>query len=243
MSINVNLCSYTEGSSQALSIEPKRHELSRTNSRTKMGLLPVEVAFLVLLTGSQGMSATCVEREEHILRYLISSQPPYDNYYNISKAVYPSVDLPSLLIKITVTFLNGSGNLTHLAGSSRSPINGSTSNISQTGKNVHENITTYKFTWSASCLYVGGGNISLTSMNVFSLWAIYPNRRERQLYLTLPQFCRGFSADTMIYFLSTVGLLANVLLLLTYHYHHHHMIIIIITDIIIIIIISIITCH
>ena len=167
------------------------------------------------------MSATCMEREEHILRYLISSQPPYDNYYNISKAVYPSVDLPSLLIKITVTFLNGSGNLTHLAASSRSPINGSTSNISQTGENVHENITTYKFTWSASCLYVGGGNISLNSMNVFSLWAIYPNRRERHLHLTLPQFCRGFSADTMIYFLSTVGLLAISLLLLTYHHHHH----------------------
>ena len=192
------------------------------NLRTKMGLWPVEVAFLVLLSGSQGISATCMEREEHIQRYLISSQPPYDNYYNISKAVYPSVDLPSLLIKITVTFLNGSGNLTHLAGSSRSPINGSTSNISQTGKNVHENITTYKFTWSASCLYVGGGNISLTSMNVFSLWAIYPNRRERQLYLTLPQFCRGFSADTMIYFLSTVGLLAISLLLTDHHHHHHH---------------------
>ena len=226
MSINVNLCSYTEGSSQALSIEPKRHELSRTNSRTKMGLLPVEVAFLVLLTGSQGMSATCVEREEHILRYLISSQPPYDNYYNISKAVYPSVDLPSLLIKITVTFPRDNGNLTHLAASSRSPINGSTSNITQTEESILETtetkITTYKFTWSASCLYVSGGNISLASMNAFSLWAIYPNRRERQLHLTLPQFCRGFSADTMIYFLSTVGLLAISLLLLTDHHHHHH---------------------
>ena len=211
-----------------------------------MGLLPVELAFLVLLTGSQEMSATCMEREENIQRYLISSQPPYDNYYNISKAVYPSVDLPSLLIKITVTFLHGSDNLTHLAASSRSSINGSTSNISQTGENVRdswksslaassrspinsstsnisqtgENVrettetknTTYKFTWSASCLYVSGGNISLTSMNVFSLWAIYPNRRERQLHLTLPQFCRGFSADTMIYFLSTVGLLAISLL-------------------------------
>ena len=77
-------------SSQALSIDPKLHD-----SRTKMGLLPVEVTLLVLLTGSQGMSATCMEREEHIQRYLISSQPPYDNYYNISKAVYPSVDLPS----------------------------------------------------------------------------------------------------------------------------------------------------
>ena len=114
---------------------------------------------------------------------LISSKPPYDNYYNISKAVYPSVDLPSLMIKITVTFLHGNGNLTHLAGTSRSPINGSTSNISQTGGNVRETtetkITTYQFTWSASCLYVSGGNINLTSMNVFSLWAIYPNRRER----------------------------------------------------------------
>ena len=78
-----------------------------------MGLLSVEVAFLVLLTGSQGMSATCMEREEHILRYLISSQPPYDNYYNISKAVYPSVDLPSLLIKITVTFLNQGRNMVY----------------------------------------------------------------------------------------------------------------------------------
>ena len=172
------------------------------------------------------MSATCMEQEEHIQRYLISSQPAYDNYYNISKAVYPSVDLPSLLIKVTVKFPHDSGNLTHLAGSSQSPINSSTSNISQTEENVLETterkITTYKFTWSASCLYVSGGNISLTSMNVFSLWAIYPNRRERQLHLTLPQFCRGFSADTMIYFLSTVGLLAISLLLLTYHYHHHH---------------------
>ena len=199
---------------------------TKTNSGTNMGLLPVEFAFLVLLTGSQEMSATCMEREEHIQRYLISSQPPYDNYYNISKAVYPSVDLPSLLIKITVTFLRGSDNLTHLAGSSESPINGSTSNISQTGENVLETIetkiTTYKFTWSASCLYVSGGNISLASMNAFSLWAIYPNRRERQLHLTLPPFCRGFSADTMIYFLSTVGRLAISLLLLTYHHHHHH---------------------
>ena len=172
------------------------------------------------------MSATCMEREEHIQRYLISSQPPYDNYYNISKAVYPSVDLPSLLIKITITFLHGSDNLTHLARPSRSSTNGSTSNISQTGENIREptetKITTYQFTWSASCLYVSGGSISLASMNVFSLWAIYPNRRERHLHLTLPQFCRGFSADTMIYFLSTVGLLSISLLLSTYHHHHHY---------------------
>ncbi|CAH3178356.1 unnamed protein product, partial [Porites lobata] len=105
----------------------------------------------------------------HILPSLLR-RPPYDNYYNISKAVYPSVDLPSLLIKITVKFPHDSGNLTHLilAASSRSPINGSTSNISQTEENVLETtetkITTYKFTWSASCLYVSGGSISLASM-------------------------------------------------------------------------------
>ena len=174
----------------------------------------IEFAFLLLLLRAHRLSATCMEREDHIQRYLISSEPPFDNYYNISKAVYPSVDLPSLLIKITVTFLHGnsgSSNLTYLDGSSESPINGSTSNISkQTGANAPETTenktTKHKFTWSASCLYVSGGHITLTSMNAFSLWAVWPNRRERQLRLTLPQFCGGFSSDTMIYFLSTVGI-------------------------------------
>ena len=109
--------------------------------------------------------------------------PPYDNYNNTSKAIYPSVDLPSLLIKITVTFLHDSDNLTHLAGSSRSPINGSTSNISQTGENVCETtetkITTYQFTWSASCLYVGGGNNKLDVYeDIFSV--VYLSKQVRE---------------------------------------------------------------
>ena len=91
-----------------------------------------------------------------------------------------------------------------------------TSNVSkQTGENTHQTIEnetkTYKFTWSASCLYVNGGDISLTSMNVFSLWAMYPNKREEKLHLTLPQFCRGFSLDSMIYFFSTVGFCLELL--------------------------------
>ena len=156
----------------------------------------MELAFFVALLRAQRLSATCMEREDHIQRHLTSSVPPYDNYFNISKAVYPSVDLPSLLIKITVRFHNlTSSNTSHVSN--------------QTGENTPqttENETkTYKFTWSASCLYVSGGDISLTSMNVFSLWAIYPNRREEKLHLTLPHFCRGFSLETMIYFLSTVG--------------------------------------
>ena len=166
----------------------------------------IELVFFVAFLRAQRLSATCMEREDHIQRHLTSSEPPYDNYYNISKAVYPSVDLPSLLIKITVRFLDTTAD--HNLTSWRSRLY--TSNVSkQTGENSRQTTEneskTHKFTWSASCLYVSGGDISLTFMNVFSLWAIYPNRREEKLHLTLPHFCRGFSLDTMIYFLSTVG--------------------------------------
>ena len=183
-----------------------------------------EFIFFVVLLTAGGLSTRCVERDDQIQRYLISSEPPYDNYYNISKAVYPSVDLPSLLIKITVTFLqtadqnvtqgesflyNGSAanmNITNLQGESFLD-NGSTANMN--GITNQTEIRTY--TWSISCLYVSGGKISMSSMNLFSLGAIWPNRRERQLHLTLPQFCRDASADdTIIYFLSTVGICERV---------------------------------
>ena len=169
-------------------------------------------AWLVVMLGAQELpfssAASCVEREDQIQGYLISSEPPFDNYYNISKAVYPSVDLPSLLIKVTVRFLATADYiLIHQSGSSRSL---NVSNVSTTGADVLQttgNVTrTNEFTWSASCLYVSGGDISLTAMNFFSLFAIWPNRRERRLQISLPQFCKGYSSDTMIYFLSTVGI-------------------------------------
>lgn len=172
-------------------------------------------AWLAVMLGAQELpfssAATCVEREDQIQGYLISSKPPFDNYYNISKAVYPSVDLPSLLIKVTVRFLATADYiLIHQNGSSRSL---NVSNVSTTGADVlptagNETRTndTNKFTWSASCLYVSGGDISMTAMNFFSLFAIWPNRRERHLQISLPQFCKGYSSDTMIYFLSTVGI-------------------------------------
>ena len=77
-----------------------------------------------------------------------------------SKAVYSSVDLPSLLIKITVTFLaKADHNLTN------------SSTAGADARQTTENETrTFMFTWGVSCLYVSGGNINLTSMNVFSLW-------------------------------------------------------------------------
>ena len=187
----------------------------------------LELAFFVALLRTQRLSATCTERE--LQRHLTSSEPPYDNYYNISKAVYPSVDLPSLLIKITVRFhqsINQSRTLLNFefvdskianVSEGNNLTSSNTSNVSnQTRENTRQTTDnetkTYKFyTWSASCLYVSGGDISLTSMNVFSLWAIYPNRREEKLDLTLPQFCRDVSLDTMIYFLSTVGFFVVVI--------------------------------
>ena len=208
--------------------------------------LASHIPFLFVILRAQELSATCLGREDQIQRYMISTELPFDNYYNISKAVYPSVDLPSLLIKITVTFLaTADHNLTNssTAGADARQTrenetrtfnftNSSTAgadarqtrenetrtfnltNSSTAGADARqttENETrTFKFTWSLSCLYVSGGNISLTSMNVFSLWAIYPNRRERQLHLTLPQFCRGLSSETVIYFLSTVGVFYSV---------------------------------
>ena len=67
--------------------------------------LASHIPFLFVILRAQELSATCLGREDQIQRYMISTELPFDNYYNISKAVYPSVDLPSLLIKITVTFL------------------------------------------------------------------------------------------------------------------------------------------
>ena len=182
----------------------------------------LELALFVALLRAQRLSATCTERE--LQGHLTSSEPPYDNYYNISKAVYPSVDLPSLLIKITVRFhqsINQPNTLFNFEfvdskianiSEENNLTSSNTSNASnQTRENTRQTTDnetkTYKlYTWSASCLYVSGGDIlSLTSMNVFSLWAIYPNRREKKLDLTLPQVCRDVSLETMIYFLSTVG--------------------------------------
>ena len=164
----------------------------------------IKFIFIIVLQ-FESVLTTCMEHDNQVHRYLISTEPPYDNYYNISKAVYPSVDLPSLLIDIAVTFLATTDNTTSTqSGSLPTNVNESTASPRPTATN---SIRTYK--WSMSCLYVSGGNISLSSMNIFSLGAIWPNRRARKLYITLPQFCSGTPSDphqhdTMIYFLSTV---------------------------------------
>ena len=178
-----------------------------------------QFVWLVVTLGAQKLpfssAATCVEREDQVQGYLISSKPPFDNYYNISKAVYPSVDLPSLLIKITVRFLATADYiLIHQNGTSRSlnvsNVSTTEADVLQTTGNETRTNDTSEFTWSASCLYVSGGDISMTAMNFFSLFAIWPNRRERHLHVSLPQFCKGYSSDTMIYFLSTVGIFYSI---------------------------------
>ena len=71
--------------------------------------IKLNVIFAIVLLRFEYVLGTCIERDEQIQKYLTSSKPPFDNYLNISKAVYPSVDLPSLLIDITVKFLKTAG--------------------------------------------------------------------------------------------------------------------------------------
>ena len=85
---------------------------SPQKSGEEAGMALLELALFVALLRAQKLSATCTERE--LQRHLTSSEPPYDNYYNISKAVYPSIDLPSLLIKITVRFHQSINQRLHL---------------------------------------------------------------------------------------------------------------------------------
>ena len=180
---------------------PERLSLTCFCACEKVAMVPhslcnkLTVIFAIVGLSFEFILGTCIERDEQIQKYLTSSKPPFDNYFNISKAVYPSVDLPSLLINISVVFLETAGEKS----------NGSNS-LSTLKRNVSR--STLHFTWSTSCLYVSGGEISLESMKWFSLGAIFPNRRKRELHITLPELCRDSPVDinkTMEYFLSTVN--------------------------------------
>ena len=153
------------------------------------------VTFGIVLLSFEIILGTCIKRDEQIQKYLTSSESPFDNYFNISRAVYPSVDLPSLLINISVVFRKTANEK---------------SNGSNCWSTLERNVSrsTLNFTWSMSCLYVSGGEISLESMKWFSLGAIFPNRRKRGLHITLPELCRDSPVEinkTMEYFLSTVN--------------------------------------
>ena len=139
------------------------------------------------------VSANCAD--DQILKYFTSSKLPWDNYRRISKAVYPPAQLPSLLIKIRVKFINESS-----ASSSTDVCKEDTRDTDKI------------YTWSMACLYVSGGEISLSAMNVFSLGTIRPNTRETELCIKLPRNCSGDleKEEDMKYFLSKVGTIYRV---------------------------------
>ncbi|XP_031556017.1 uncharacterized protein LOC116292809 [Actinia tenebrosa] len=115
----------------------------------------------------------CLTYLDEVVQILGSKIPPIidsrmtDNYYNISRALYPSIDLPALYVKVTIQFLKDYQNGTKI-------IDGDT----------------MKLTWSTSCTYVSVKHISLFAMTVFSLATIYPQRRETELTITVLPLCK-----------------------------------------------------
>ena len=105
----------------------------------------------------------CLKYNYQIHDALTSMHPPFDNYFNISLAIFPSEGLSSKLINIRVRFTNSSVNLTQ---------------VGQT-----------KYIWSWSCLYVSDRYLSLQAMRIYSMGTIWPDRRQEDLHITIPKFC------------------------------------------------------
>ena len=121
----------------------------------------------------------CLKYDFQVHEALASTKPPFDNYFNISRAIYPSEDVPSKLVNIWVHFTNSSVNLTE--------------------------VNQLKFIWSRSCLYVSDRYLSLRAMGLYSLFTIWPDRGQEDLHITLYQFCDPRQTKRkLINFLSTV---------------------------------------
>ena len=127
-------------------------------------------------------------RKENCLKYdyqihdaLTSTKPPFDNYFNISRAIFPSEDTSSKLINIWVHFTNSSVNLTE--------------------------VDQRKYIWSRSCLYVSDRYLSLRAMGIYSLGSIWPDRRQQDLHITISKFCNQAETELkLVEFLSTVSM-------------------------------------
>ena len=145
-------------------------------------LIAAGILALIKRTHSiQTYNVNCLGQDADIYNALTSTRPPFDNYYNVSRALYPSA-VSSLYIRIHVKFVSDSGVQIRL------------------------------YTWAMSCLYVATEYVSLFAINLYSLGAILPNRRQAELYITLPELCNNLTDDKngsdskMLYFLSTVRL-------------------------------------
>ena len=122
----------------------------------------------------------CLKYNYQIHEALASLNPPFDNYFNISRAMFPSEGLSSKFINIWVHFTNSSVNLTQ---------------VSQA-----------KYIWSRSCLYVSDRYLSLQAMRIYSMGTIWPDRRREDLHITIPKFCNPKQAKAKLAeFLSTVS--------------------------------------
>ena len=123
----------------------------------------------------------CLKYNYQIHDVLTSMHPPFDNYFNISRAIFPSEGLSSKLINIWVRFTNSSVNLTQ---------------VGQT-----------KYIWSRSCLYVSDRYLSLQAMRIYSMGTIWPDRRQEDLQITIPKFCNPQQTKAkLVDFLSTVSI-------------------------------------
>ena len=123
----------------------------------------------------------CIRYDYQIHDALTSTKPPFDNYFNISRAIFPSDDMSLKLINIWVHFTNSSVNLTQ--------------------------VDQRQFIWSRSCLYVSDKYLSLRAMSLYSLGTIWPDRRQQDLHVTMYKFCNlEETKRKLIDFLSTVSI-------------------------------------
>lgn len=157
------------------------------NCRWIIKQLSVLVLFIIPNISSMSPSeaarekVNCIKHDYQIQNALTSTEPPFDNYFNISRAIFPSEDMSSKLINIWVHFTNSSVNLTQ--------------------------VDQRQFIWSRSCLYVSDRYLSLRAMSFYSLGTIWPDRRQQDLHITIYKFCNQEDTDRkLIDFLSTVSI-------------------------------------
>ena len=120
----------------------------------------------------------CLKSIHEIEQEFASMIPPLegwftDNYHNISRALFPAFNLPSLYVRVTIQFLNDTGN--------------------QTNKTIDDERK--KFTWSESCTFVSVQHVGLIAMTLYSLGTILPQRRQTELVLTVPRLCNKASHE------------------------------------------------
>ncbi|XP_020902440.1 uncharacterized protein LOC110240962 [Exaiptasia diaphana] len=111
-------------------------------------------------------STKCLSSLNEIEAELSSKVPPLqglklDNWRNISRALFPLFQLPSLYVKVTLRLISDELN-----------------------QNVDK---VKKFTWAESCAFVT--DVSLEAVTAFSLGTVLPQRRQTELVLTVHDLC------------------------------------------------------